>query len=101
MSNAILYLIISAVSFPFLAIYNACAALFRSMGNSGITLKVSILMNIVNVGGNAVCVFGLKMGVAGGGCAIADLQGSCRALSLYPVEKSGQPDSSEQRPLPV
>ncbi len=59
MHNAILYLIISALSFPFLAVYNACA------GNSRITLKVSILMNIINVGGNAVCVFGLKMGVAG------------------------------------
>ena len=65
MQNAIIYLIISALSFPFLAVYNACAALFRSMGNSQITLKVSILMNIINVGGNAICVFGLKMGVAG------------------------------------
>ena len=65
MHNAIIYLMISALSFPFLAIYNACAALFRSMGNSGITLKVSILMNIINVGGNAICLFGLKMGVAG------------------------------------
>ena len=65
MRNAILDLIISALSFPFLAVYNACAALFRSMGNSQITLKVSVLMNIINVGGNALCVFGLKMGVAG------------------------------------
>lgn len=65
MEDAIIYLIISAISFPFLAVYNACAALFRSMGNSQITLKVSVLMNIINVGGNAICVFGLKMGVAG------------------------------------
>lgn len=65
MQNAIVYLIISALSFPFLAVYNSCAALFRSMGNSQITLKVSLLMNLINVGGNAVCVFGLRMGVAG------------------------------------
>ncbi len=65
MGNAITYLLISALSFPFLAVYNACAALFRSMGNSQMTLKVSILMNVINVGGNAFCLFVLKMGVAG------------------------------------
>lgn len=82
MQNAIVYLIISAVSFPFLAVYNACAALFRSMGNSRITLKVSILMNILNVGGNAICVFGLKMGVAG--VAVPSLVSrAVAALCLY------------------
>lgn len=65
MDNAITYLLISALSFPALAVYNACAALFRSMGNSQITLKVSILMNIINVAGNAFCLFVLHMGVAG------------------------------------
>lgn len=65
MDNAIIYLMISAVSFPFLAVYNACAALFRSMGNAQITLKVSILINIINIVGNAVCIFGFHMGVAG------------------------------------
>lgn len=65
MKNALIYLVISAVSFPFLAIYNACAALFRSMGNSKVTLKVSVVMNLINVAGNAVCIFALKMGAAG------------------------------------
>ena len=65
MQDAIIYLLISAFSFPFLAIYNACAALFRSMGNAAVTLKVSILINLINVVGNAVCIFVLKMGVAG------------------------------------
>jgi putative MATE family efflux protein len=65
MQDALIYLMISAASFPFLAVYNACAALFRSMGNSQITLKVSVLINIINIVGNAFCIFVLKMGVAG------------------------------------
>lgn len=65
MENALIYLVITAASFPFLASYNACAALFRSMGNSQITLKVSILINAINIVGNAVCIFGLHMGAAG------------------------------------
>lgn len=65
MQNAVVYLVISAFSFPLLAVYNASAALFRSMGNSQITLKVSILMNIINIAGNAICIYGFRMGVAG------------------------------------
>lgn len=59
------YLKITALSYPFLAMYNAGAALFRSMGNSKISMQVSILMNIINVAGNAICIFGFGMGVEG------------------------------------
>lgn len=65
MDACLTYLMISVFSFPFMALYNSGAALFRAMGNSAITLKVSVLMNLINVAGNAICVFGLKMGVAG------------------------------------
>ena len=59
------YLKVTALSYPFLALYNAGAAIFRSMGNSKISMQVSVLMNIINIVGNAVCIFGLGMYVEG------------------------------------
>lgn len=63
--NAMTYMWITALSYPFIALYNGGAALYRSMNRSGMTMLVSVLVNIINVGGNALCIFGLKMGVAG------------------------------------
>lgn len=65
MQAAITYFFISALSFPFLGLYNAGAALFRSMGKTKTTMYVSILMNIINVVGNAVGVLILHLGVVG------------------------------------
>lgn len=64
-SYARTYFYISAVSFPFLALYNASAALFRAMGNSKISMHVSIIMNAVNVLGNAFFLFVLNWSVEG------------------------------------
>lgn len=65
MEAGLIYLRITALSFPFIALYNAGAAIFRSVGNSRVSMQVSLLMNAINVIGNAICIFGLKMGVAG------------------------------------
>ena len=65
MEAGLIYLRITALSFPFIALYNAGAALFRSTGNSKISMQVSLLMNAINIVGNALCIFVLKMGVAG------------------------------------
>ena len=58
------YMIVQA-SIPFLALYSAGAALFRVMGNSKISMYVSLLMNLIKVVGNAVLIIGFRMGVEG------------------------------------
>lgn len=63
--NANIYLLIVAASTPFLAVYNSGAAAFRTMGNSKLPMKVMMAMNMLNLIGNAVLVYGFKMGTAG------------------------------------
>lgn len=69
MESALIYLFLSALSYPFLALYNASAALFRSMGNSKVSMQTSIFMNVVNCIGNSILIFGCHMGVAGAALA--------------------------------
>lgn len=59
------YINIVFASIPFIALYNCGAALFRSMGNSKITMVTSIIMNAINVIGNALLIYGFHMGVEG------------------------------------
>ena len=59
------YLWIVTLSFPANALYNAGAALYRSMGRTRTTMYVSFGMNILNVAGNAIGIFVLHAGAAG------------------------------------
>lgn len=65
MNACITYIVISALSYPFIAIYNAGASLFRSMEKTKTTMYVSLASNIINVIGNCIGVFVLHAGVAG------------------------------------
>lgn len=65
MQACITYLRISAYSYPALAIYNAGAAVYRSLGKTSTTMYLSVASNVINVVGNIIGVFVLKAGVAG------------------------------------
>ena len=69
MDASLIYFLMTALSYPFLALYNASAALLRSEGNAKATLYTSIIMNLINVTGNAVFIFAFSMGAAGAGLA--------------------------------
>ncbi len=65
MAHANTYLLIVSASIPFMAMYNGGAAIFRAMGNSEISMRVSIIMNIINVSGNAILIYGFHRGTEG------------------------------------
>ena len=65
MEACVTYLRISAYSYPALAIYNAGAAVYRSLGRTDVTMYLSVASNIINVIGNLIGIFVLHAGVAG------------------------------------
>ncbi len=65
MEACLIYFVITGLSFPCLGLYNACAALFRSMGKTDVTFKVSVVGNIINLVGNALGIFVFRLGVVG------------------------------------
>ncbi len=96
------YLIFSAISFPFLAVYNACAALFRAMGNSRVSLYVSLVMNVINVSANALMIYGLHWGVLGASIATASSRAVAAVMMTAADPQQEQRHLSEQalpRPL--
>ena len=87
MSAGLKYFHITALSFPFIALYNAGAAIFRSIGNSKVSMKVSMIMNMINVAGNGICIYGFKMGVAGVAIPTLISRAVAAILILYLVSK--------------
>ena len=65
MGNAQIYFLFTALSYPFLGLYNAGASIFRAMGNSKISMNVSFMMNVVHLLINAVFIYAMNMGAAG------------------------------------
>lgn len=65
MEDAVKYLLYTSASFPFLAVYYSAAAIFRAAGNTKLSMLAALGMNLLNIIGNAICIFGLHMGVVG------------------------------------
>ena len=65
MEACMIYMRISAYSYPALAVYNAGAAVYRSLGKTNVTMYLSVVSNVINVIGNVIGVFVFRAGVAG------------------------------------
>ena len=91
MAFAETYFLLSALSYPFIGLYNAGSALFRAEGNSKISMLSSLVMNLLNIGGNAIFIFGFKWAVFG--AALATLLSriiACTAVIIL-LQRPGNP----------
>ena len=85
------YFLLSALSYPFIGLYNAGAALFRAQGNSKISMMSSLVMNVVNIGGNAILIYGFGMGVMGAALASLVSRAIACAAVLYLLQRPACP----------
>jgi len=90
MKAARTYLLITAFSIPPLALYNGCAALFRVMGNSKITMWISLWMNIINCAGNFILIYGAGIGVAGTAIATTVSRYAAALIGVILLTRKGQ-----------
>lgn len=95
MDNCRIYFFLSALSYPFMAFYNASCALLRARGNSQATLRTSIYMNIINVVLNAVTIFLLQWGVFGAGFATLIARAAGAVISFRALNS---PESQQSAP---
>lgn len=92
MKNSISYFVITVLSYPFIALFHAGAAFYRSGGNSKFPMKVSMLSNVLNIAGNAVLIFGMKLGVEGAAISTLLSRVFCAVVVLaFLAREKGQP----------
>lgn len=65
MRDSEIYFLYTALSFPFIGIFNAGSSVFRAQENTRLPMVVSVISNVMNVMGNAILIFGFHVGVAG------------------------------------
>lgn len=90
MEKAQSYLLVTVLSYPFLALFNAGSAFFRAGGNSRFPMKVSVISNVLNVAGNAILIFGLGMGVTGAALSTLISRAFCAVVVFYFLRKPRQ-----------
>ncbi|MEG2173867.1 MAG: MATE family efflux transporter [Oscillospiraceae bacterium] len=84
MHNARIYLYMTTLSYPFIALYSAGASIFRAQNNARVSMFASLLMNLLNISGNVLFIYGLDLGAAGAGIAtlLSRIVGSMVVLAL-------------------
>lgn len=89
--NANRYLMIVGLSIPALSVYESGVAIFRTMGNSKITMMLSAIMNVVNICGNALLIYVFKMGTAGAATATVVARYTAAVIMILLLLRTNHP----------
>ena len=89
MTNAQIYFLITALSYPFIALFQAGAAFYRACGNSKFTMKTALIANVANIVGNTLFIFVLQMGAAGAAVSTLISRALCAFVVFYALRKPG------------
>lgn len=90
MRSSQIYFFITALSYPFIALFNAGSAIYRAAGDAKYPMKVSVISNLINIAGNAILIFGLHMGVTGAAISTLLSRLFCTVVIFYRLSKPGQ-----------
>ena len=86
-----IYFFYTALSFPFIALYDAAASIFRAQDNTKGPMVISMISNIMNIVGNAIMIWGFHMGVAGAAIATLISRIFCALVVLIQLRRDRQP----------
>lgn len=89
MTNAQMYFLITALSYPFIALFQAGAAFYRACGNSKFTMKTALIANVANIVGNTLFIFVLQMGAVGAAISTLISRALCAFVVFYALRKPG------------
>ena len=91
MEASSVYFLFSAASYPFIALYDSGASIFRAQENTKGPLIISVISNVMNIVGNAILIWGFHMGVAGAAIATLVSRIFCAVVVLWQLRKDRQP----------
>ena len=91
MENSMVYFFYTVLSYPFIALYDAGASIFRAQENTRGPMVISIISNVMNIVGNGILIWVFHMGVAGAAISTLVSRIFCAVVVLYQLRKNRQP----------
>ena len=91
MRNSRIYFFFTALSFPFIAAYDAAASIFRAQDNTRGPMLISMISNVMNIVGNAIMIWGFHLGVEGAALSTLVSRIFCAVVVLLQLRRDRQP----------